>query len=229
MKKILIIEDEQHIAEGIKLNLELAGHETKVAPDGKKGVEAWKLWEPDLIVLDIMMPEMDGYQVLEHIRKEDHRLPILILSARNESQDKVKALKKGVDDYLGKPFNLDEFLLRVERLLLRGQWSLAEPEQVDNLSFGDNSIDFIQGTANCVEGVVQLTIQELKLIKYFVDHPSKPLTREELLKAGWGYDEGTNTRTLDNFMVRFRKYFEKDPKNPVHFKSVRSIGYRFDP
>ncbi|MCP4912014.1 MAG: response regulator transcription factor [Oligoflexia bacterium] len=229
-KKILVIEDEDHLAEGIKLNLKLKGHQVERASNGQEGLEIWKQYKPDLIVLDIMMPIMDGYQVLENIRKVDSKLPILILSAKNEAADKVKALQKGVDDYLEKPFDLEEFLLRVERLLLRGEWSQSEVDQLDDIyNFGPFTIDFVQCHFLNRGKKVSLTIQELKVLRLFIAHQGKPVTREQLLKEGWGYDEGTHTRTLDNFMVRLRKYFEADPKNPEYFKSVRGVGYRFDP
>ncbi|MDC1174793.1 response regulator transcription factor [Bacteriovoracaceae bacterium] len=228
--KILVVEDEDHLAEGIKLNLKLKGYDVQRAANGQQGLEIWKQWKPDLIVLDIMMPIMDGYQVLEQIRKEDAKQPILILSAKNEAADKVKALQKGVDDYLDKPFDLEEFLLRVERLLIRGEWSQSKADQIDDLfSFGSFTIDFVQCHFVSRGKKIPLTVQELKVLRLFIAHQGKPVTREQLLKEGWGYDEGTHTRTLDNFMVRLRKYFESDPKNPEYFKSVRGLGYRFDP
>lgn len=234
--KILVVEDEEHIAEGIKLNLELTGYEVQVAPNGLIGVEKWKTFKPNLIVLDIMMPEMDGHKVLEIIRKSDARLPILILSAKNESVDKVKAFKGGVDDYLGKPFSLDEFLLRIERLLIRSEWS-ADNEKIDDglvhdepvMSFGENKVFLGELRAETTDGEVFLTEQEVKLLRLFSQHPNLPLKRQELLEAGWGYTQEVNTRTLDNFMVRFRKYFEPNPKKPIYFQSIRGVGYLWSP
>ena len=235
-KRILVIEDESHIAEGLKLNLSLQGYEVEVADNGNAGLKAWKAWQPDLIVLDIMLPGIDGLSVLRSIRLEDERLPILILSAKAATDYKVKGLSYGVDDYLTKPFSLEEFLLRVDRLLTRLSWyeenaagnAEGDPEKSIH-TFGDNRIDFSTLVARGQKGDIQLTGQEAKLLKLFMQNPGKPLTRQKLLEIGWGYTRGTTTRTVDNFIVRFRKYFEKNPKKPVHFKSLRSVGYVFHP
>lgn len=233
-KRVLIIEDELHIAEGLKLNLSLQGYDVDTAEDGTSGLEKWKSFSPDLVVLDIMLPVLDGISVLKKIREKDERLPILILSAKNASDDKVQGLVCGVDDYMTKPFNLEEFLLRVERLLLRGSWSAADKvEELSELSdgiyrFGENEIRFDCLTATCGFGQVHLTELESRLLKLFIINRGKPLSRGEILESVWGYDRNTSTRTLDNFIVRFRKYFEKDPKKPLYFQSVRSVGYVFD-
>jgi two-component system, OmpR family, alkaline phosphatase synthesis response regulator PhoP len=232
-QSILIIEDDKHIAEGLRLNLMMKGYEVQIAPDGPSGLRQWKELRPDLIVLDIMLPGIDGLSVLRHIRLEDERLPILILSARGDVEDRLEGLAYGVDDYLSKPFHLDEFLLRIERLLLRGRWSQGKEEAAvvpKTYRFGGNRIDFEMGTASCIDGrTVRLTEQEVKLLKLFIANRGQPLGRHKLLEIGWGYTGRTETRTLDNFIVRIRKYFENDPKNPVFFKSLRSVGYIFDP
>jgi DNA-binding response OmpR family regulator len=234
-KRILVIEDDVHIAEGISLNLSLQGYEVCVAGDGFSGLARWHAWGPDLIVLDIMLPGIDGLSILKKIRDTDERIPILILSAKSAADDKIKGLAFGVDDYLAKPFNLDEFLLRVDRLLTRASWNEqndgGEGLQTvpDVYEFGGNRIEFTTFTALGINGKVSLTEQELKLLKLFVANPGKPLSREKLLEAGWGYSRFISTRTVDNFIVRFRKYFEINPKQPAHFKSLRSVGYVFDP
>lgn len=237
-KRILIIEDEARIAEGLRLNLSFAGYAVAVAPDGIDGLSKWRAWHPDLIVLDIMLPMIDGFSILKTIRQEDEKIPVLILSARGDTTDKVKGLRYGVDDYLTKPFDLEEFLLRVERLIQKSAWyEPAVPEKKPDVGlfngnyfrFGDNLVDFVTFKAHCVAGEITLTEQEITLLKIFIANRGKPLSREELLNAGWGYSRDTSTRTVDNFMVRFRKYFEKDPKNPQFFKSRRSVGYIFDP
>lgn len=233
-KQILVIEDDHHIAEGLQLNLKLQGHDVHLAGDGPEGLAQWKALRPDLIVLDIMLPGIDGISVLRHIRLEDERIPILILTARADIDDKIEGLAYGVDDYLTKPFHLDEFLLRVERLLLRSQWSRGRPPQGGDLprtfSFGENCIDFETATARGRDDQeIQLTDQELKLLKLFVANPGKPLSRNKLLEIGWGYTGRTATRTVDTFMVRMRRYFEPNPKKPIYFKSLRSLGYVFDP
>ncbi|MBF0377555.1 MAG: response regulator transcription factor [Desulfamplus sp.] len=253
-KRILVVEDESHIAEGIKLNLTIQGYDVKIAPDGASGVENWRSWNPDLIVLDVMLPMIDGFSLLRIIRKEDEKLPVLILSAKGSVEDKIYGLRCGVDDYLAKPFDLDELLLRVERLITKKSWYAhngelekvssqnsepqdlqlsSRPDNIDNLwsnklSFGGNHIDFLTGKASCQIGDIVLTEQEIKLLKILIENRGRPVSRQEILEAGWGYSSDMTTRTLDNFMVRLRKYFEKDPRKPIYFKSRRSVGYLFD-
>ena len=234
-KRILIIEDDLHIAEGIELNLCLSGHEVKIAQNGIEGLEAWKQWCPHLIVLDLMLPGIDGMQILKSIRLEDERLPILILSAKVEPSDRVDGLLDGADDYMTKPFSLEEFLLRIKRLLTRDQWQreqddshLSHSTETRPYCFGANTIDFSSGQTRCCAGTIQLTEQEIKLLKLFIVNKGTPLSRSRLLEIGWGYSKGTSTRTVDNYIVRFRRYFEDNPKNPKYFKSRRSLGYVFD-
>ncbi|HTZ40089.1 MAG TPA: response regulator transcription factor [Syntrophales bacterium] len=229
-KRILIVEDDRHIAEGLRLNLRLKGYDPQIALDGIAALRLWKEWKPDLIVLDIMLPHIDGLTVLRNIRLADGRLPILILSARGEPEHRVEGLSLGSDDYLTKPFNLDEFLLRVERLLSRAarQREGSGEATAGTYAFGGNVIDFDRFKATCREGEINLTEQEVKLLKLFVANRGKPLSRGEILEMGWGYTGSTPTRTVDNFVMRFRKYFEDDPHEPVYFKSLRSVGYIFD-
>ena len=236
-KKILVVEDEPHLAEGLKLNLSLRGYDVMIAADGISGLQKWKDWQPELIVLDIMLPGIDGLSVLRSIRLEDERIPILILSAKGDPDDRVKGFSYGVDDYLAKPFNLEEFLLRVERLLTRVSWLQGEVDTNGRsllslpriYRFGGNSIDFETLTAQGQSHrEIHLTEQEVKLLKLFVANRGKPLSRSRLLEIGWGYARGTTTRTVDNFIVRFRKYFESNPQKPVYFRSLRSVGYIFD-
>jgi DNA-binding response OmpR family regulator len=234
-KQILIIEDDAHIAEGMKLNLSLQGYTVFIAPDGPSGLKQWKELKPDLIVLDIMLPHIDGISVLRSIRLDDERIPILIVSAKGETDDRIKGLSYGVDDYLAKPFHLDEFLLRVERLLTKVSWYRDDDLHKDHLdtlaevySFGENHINFTTHITQCKCGEVILTEQEMKLLKLFIANRGKPLSRQKLLEIGWGYSKNTTTRTVDNFIVRFRRYFEDNPHMPVYFKSIRSVGYLFD-
>lgn len=242
-KKILIIEDEKHIAEAIKLNLKMIGHEVLHAINGLEGLKFYPEFNPDLIIVDLMMPEIDGIGVISEIRKRDPKIPLLVISAKDQVKEKVKCLSMGVDDYLSKPFDLDEFLLRVDRLLTRMEWSQTQNEIIqksgpngdigDEYKFGTHSVDFKNLKANCFLGTPKfqsfdLTLQEIKILRVFFSHPAEPLTREEILEKALGYDRGVSTRTLDNFIVRFRKYFEDDPKEPKYFKSVRSVGYLFD-
>jgi two-component system alkaline phosphatase synthesis response regulator PhoP len=223
-KRILIIEDDAHIAEGLRLNLSLKGYEMRIAADGPAGIREWKEWKPAMIILDIMLPGIDGLSILRHIRFDDERIPILIITAKSEPEYRVKGLSYGVDDYLSKPFNLDEFLLRVERLLTRAAWNESGnlsraglPPEISAYSFGGNTIDFNTCTAHCRLGKVTLTEQELKILKIFIANRGKPLSRSELLEIGWGYMGATPTRTV-----------EDDPHQPVFFRSLRSVGYMFD-
>lgn len=233
-KRILLIEDDLHISEGIALNLEIEGYDVKIAGNGLEGIASWKQWCPHLIVLDLMLPGMDGMQILKNIRLEDERLPILILSAKGDPNDKIDGFVDGVDDYMTKPFNLEELLLRIKRLLTRDQW-LQEQKNPFKTSgsesapycFGSNTIDFTTGIAKNRTESIQLTEQELKLLKLFITNRGKPLSRSKLLEIGWGYSKGTSTRTVDNYIVRLRRYFEKNPKEPQYFISRRSLGYVF--
>jgi two-component system, OmpR family, alkaline phosphatase synthesis response regulator PhoP len=234
-KRILIVEDDDHIAQGLKLNLVLHGYEAEISATGTQGLQMWRQWNPHLIILDIMLPGLDGLSVLRHIRLEDEKIPVLILSAKGNPDDKVKGFSCGVDDYLAKPFNLEEFMLRVDRLITRSSWDQDQaaegrerPKTVNSYRFGGNTINFTTMMAEGRRGTIQLTDQEIKLLKLFIANRGKPLSRKELLKVGWGYTGITNTRTIDNFIVRLRKYFEEDPEHPVYFKTIRSVGYVFD-
>jgi len=236
-KRILIIEDDIHIAEGLQLNLSMQDFDVMIAKDGVTGLNQWKTWKPHLIVLDIMLPGIDGLNVLQNIRLEDEQLPVLILSAKATVDDKIKGLTYGVDDYLTKPFNLEEFLLRINRLLTRTTWQ-SEASSFNNsgnstlgsqvYTFGNNKVDFVTATTECKAGTINLTEQEIKLLKLFIANKGKVLSRNKLLEIGWGYSGNTTSRTVDNFIVRFRKYFEDDPQKPIYFKSRRSVGYIFD-
>ncbi|MFH2218445.1 MAG: response regulator transcription factor [Pseudomonadota bacterium] len=235
-KRILVIEDDRHIAEGLKLNLSFQGYDVDIAADGVSGLQKWKTFRPDLIVLDIMLPVIDGISILQNIRLEDERVLVLILSAKSASEDKVLGLTCGGDDYLSKPFDLEEFLLRVALLFKRTSGHRREsaagrgilPSLAKTYTFGNNHVDFENATARCRQGKIQLTEQEVKLLKLFIANRGKPLPRNKILEVGWGYTREMTTRTVDNFIVRFRKYFEKNPKKPVYFKSLRSVGYIFD-
>lgn len=241
-KKILIVDDEKHIAEAIKINLQMLGHQVLHAINGLEGLKFYTEYNPDLVIVDLMMPEIDGFGVIREIRKRDPKIPLLVISAKDQVKEKIKCLSLGVDDYLSKPFDLDEFLLRVDRLLTRLEWNQAPLPTLngpvkevllgDFYNFGDHCIDFKNLKANCFLSantqVFDLTLQEIKILKVFFANPNTTLTREEILEKALGYDRGVSTRTLDNFIVRFRKYFEVDPKEPQFFKSVRSVGYLFD-
>lgn len=227
-KHLLVIEDEAHIAEGLRLNLELKGYQVRIATDGASGLREWKEYRPDLIVLDLMLPGIDGWTVLRSIRMEDEHVPILILSAKGDAESKVKGFSCGVDDYLSKPFHLEEFLMRVERLLIRASRPTGEGDAT-TYSFGGNRIDFRTLTAHGRSGEILLTSQEARLLRLLIANRGKPVSRSDLLEACSGYGRDAQTRTVDNFIVRFRRYFERNPRNPVHFRSLRSVGYVFNP
>lgn len=231
-KKVLVVEDEKHIAQGLRMNLSRVGYEVQLCHNGNKALELWKSYSPDLIILDLMLPGLDGFKVLENIRLYDERLPILILSARDAVEDKIRCLKKGVDDYLAKPFDLDEFLLRVDRILKRAEWTKeAEIKEKfpGKIYFGNCWVDFDIQTGHGTEGEFELTMQELKLLKVFYQNQGEILSRKFLLENAFGYSLDVSSRTVDNFIVRLRKYFEEDPKKPRHFKSKRAMGYTFTP
>ncbi len=231
MKSILLVEDENHIAEGIKFNLEKQGHRVEVASDGKLALHLFGAKKFDLVILDLMLPKLDGHQVLIKMRKNNEKIPVLVLSAKDSNREKVQAFYEGVDDYVTKPFNLDEFLARVEKLLIKASWYQNTNSRSINsetiYEFGDNKIDFSLLRASHGPKEIFLTQQELKILKVFLENPQIPLTRAQLLELAWGYSDHTNTRTLDNFIVRLRKYFEDDPKNPKYFLGIRNVGYVF--
>lgn len=237
-KKILVIDDELHISEAVKLNLIMLGHEVVVGINGHEGLRKWREFSPDLIIVDLMMPEVDGIGVIKEIRSKDLKIPILVISAKDQVKEKIRCFGLGIDDYLSKPFNLDEFLLRVDRLLTRSEWATIMPlensiedkksPELERFIFGTNYIDFKNLKGHSGHEEFDLTFQEIKILKIFISFPNTSLTREEILEKALGYDRGVTSRTLDNYIVRFRKYFEVDPRNPKYFKSVRSVGYYFD-
>jgi len=227
MAKILLVEDEVNIAKGIILNLELAGHNVVHVDQGDTGLSTWKSGEFDLLVLDLMLPGLAGEKVLEEIRKIDEKFPILILSAKDAAKSKVNCFGLGTDDYLAKPFDLEEFLMRVDRLVKRASWSdRGSVSENEKYFFGENWVDLKSFKAMGVNGEIALTEQECRLLEYFFENEGQALNRKDILKL-LGYNEETSTRTIDNFIVRFRKYFELNPKEPAHFISMRSIGYLF--
>jgi two-component system alkaline phosphatase synthesis response regulator PhoP len=225
---ILLVEDEENLHEALKLNLELEGYEVSSAFDGVSALKAIQGEYFDLIVLDVMLPEMDGINVTESIRLTNNEIPILILSAKNTSADRVLGLKKGADDYLTKPFNLEELLLRVNKLIQKNK-KLQDKETVGDLyTFGNNSIDFKAQEATSYEGKkIQLSKKESMLLKLLIENKNEVVPREKILQAVWGYNVYPTTRTIDNFILNFRKYFEEDSRNPKYFHSVRGVGYKY--
>lgn len=225
---ILLVEDEENLHESLKLNLELEGYEVSSAFDGVSALKAVQQEYFDLIILDVMLPEMDGISVTESIRLTNNEVPILILSAKNTSADRVLGLKKGADDYLTKPFNLEELLLRVKKLIEKNK-KLQDKETIgNNYSFGNNAIDFSAQEATSYDGrKIQLSKKEAMLLKLLIENKNEVVTREKILQAVWGYNVYPTTRTIDNFILNFRKYFEEDSRNPRYFHSVRGVGYKY--
>ena len=224
---ILLVEDEENLHEALKLNLELEGYEVSSAYDGPQALKAVQNEYFDLIILDVMLPELDGISVTENIRLQGNTIPVLILSAKNSSADRVLGLKKGADDYLTKPFNLEELLLRVNKLIHKSRLSTKQTV-TDEYLFGKNKINFkaLEGT-NKQGKKIALTKKEAMLLKLLIENKNEVVPREKILQAVWGYNVYPTTRTIDNFILNFRKYFEDDSRNPKYFHSVRSIGYKF--
>lgn len=225
---ILLVEDEENLHEALKLNLELENYDVTGCYDGASALKVVRKEHFDMIILDVMLPEIDGITVCETIRLNNHEIPILILSAKNSSADRVLGLKKGADDYLTKPFNLEELILRVNKLIKKSELLSAKQTLPEVYEFGNNKIDFKALECYNKEGKkITLTKKEAMLLKLLIENKNEVITREKILQSVWGYNVYPTTRTIDNFILNFRKYFETDSRNPVHFHSVRSVGYKF--
>jgi two-component system alkaline phosphatase synthesis response regulator PhoP len=225
---ILVVEDEENLQDALKLNLELEGYEISTASDGAEALKKVHDEYFDLIILDIMLPEIDGISVCETIRLKDTQVPILMLSARSSSADRVLGLKKGADDYLTKPFNLEELLLRIQKLIAKNQKLQDKSTVEDNYSFGGNTIDFNAQEAQNAKGeAISLSLKESMLLKLLIANKNEVVSREKILQSVWGYQVFPTTRTIDNFILNFRKYFEEDSREPRYFHSVRGVGYKF--
>ena len=229
MIRILLVEDEEHLYHALKLNLELEGYTVVLATDGNTAVKTFREQKFDLVILDIMLPEMNGLMVCEHIRLHDADVPVLFLSAKNTSADRIQGLRKGADDYLTKPFELEELLLRVSKLLEKSQkFRNVEAGKAHSVyTFGNNKINFESYEASGVHGKVDLTKKEILLMKLLIENKNQVVSREHILKVVWDYNVIPNTRTIDNFILALRKYFEDDPKNPRYILSQRGVGYKF--
>ncbi len=224
---ILLVEDEPHIAQGLVFNLEREGYRVVHAGTGEDALRSLQDREFALVVLDLMLPGIGGLEVCRRIRAVEPQLPILMLTALSSDADRVQGLSQGADDYLTKPFNLAEFLLRVKGMLRRSAWYRQPFDAGDRYRFGDNTVDLRAGSAATPRGEVTLTELEAKMLRLFFAREGEVLGRAELLQSVWGMPPESETRTLDNFVVRLRRYFEPDPSAPVHFVTVRGRGYRF--
>lgn len=225
-KHILLVEDEEHLLNTIRLNLELEGYAVTTADNG---IEALKNFRKDtfhLIILDVMLPEMNGFDVCEQIRQENTIVPILFLTAKGSGSEKIQGLKLGADDYLTKPFNLEELLLRV-RILIKRSNPEKEDKSMESYSFGGNEVNFITYEINGINGRAELSKREIALLKLLIERKGEVVSREDILDTVWGTDVYPSSRTIDNYILAFRKYFEKNQRNPQHFHSIRGVGYKF--
>lgn len=225
MKRILLVEDEENIRNVVKLNLEMEEFEVVSTDNGKDALKYFKDQHFDLIILDVMLPEVDGFQVCEQIRLTNMEVPVIFLTAKDASGDRITGLKKGGDDYLTKPFVLEELLLRVNNLIKRT--AKSDESNLETYKFGNNQVNFITYEAEGNPGTFTLTKKEAMLLKLLIDRRNEVVSRQQILQSVWGYDVYPSTRTIDNFILSFRKYFEADPKNPQFFLSVRGVGYKF--
>jgi DNA-binding response OmpR family regulator len=231
--RILVVEDDAHIAEGIQFNLEQEEYQVELAGDGRTAVE--KLTQSadrsfDLVILDLMLPEMSGFEVARRTRASGNLVPILMLTAKDDGADIVRGLEEGADDYLTKPFRLDELLARVRVLLRRRRWDGVEAanEPLPDVEVGGCIIRFDRFEIETPDETVDLTTREVGLLRALVDREGETVTRGELLQEVWGLRPDTKTRVIDSFIVRLRRYLERDPSRPEHIVSVRGQGYRFE-
>lgn len=225
---ILLVEDEESIAEVVSFNLELESYKVTWLEDGTKVIPAFREHTFDLVILDVMLPGVDGFELCRQIRSIDTEIPILFLTARSTSDDVIQGLRIGGDDYLAKPFNLEEFLLRVEKLLLRsGKIPQTKAQSIFEIGGGDVNLESYQGKS--VDGNIEdFSQNEIAVLRVLIENKGKALSRADIINSVWGADADTSNRTIDNFILKFRKHFEPDAKQPVHFKSVRGLGYMLE-
>jgi DNA-binding response OmpR family regulator len=234
MTRLLVVEDEQDLAEGLRFNLEQEGYEVDITDNGEAALQMLigeEKREYGLVVLDVMLPGINGFDVVEEMRRTGQYVPTLILTARGHSEDVLRGFAAGADDYLVKPFDLQILLVRISGLLRRGNWMRAQsPAQVpetDVFTFGDKSVHFELLELHVRGEVFKLTVMEMNVLRHLIRNAGKPVARGAMLEAVWGLREDTDTRALDNFIVRLRRYLEDDPSRPRHLLSVRGVGYKF--
>lgn len=228
---VLIIEDESTIADILADNLQDEGYRTLLAADGSSGLRRWQSENPNLVILDVMLPHLSGYEVCRTMRARGDTTPVLFLSAKGQVEDRIRGLKAGGDDYLPKPFHLPEFLLRVENMLRRQGWGSGAVQTADDsLWFGGHSVDFRAWTATLANGQQEpLSERELKILKLLSERRGEVVSRDDILDSVWGDDAFPSSRTVDNFVMRLRRLFEPDPAEPIYFHTVWGVGYRFTP
>jgi DNA-binding response OmpR family regulator len=230
MNRILIVEDEQHLAEGLRFNLEAEGYEVEISDTGEAALHRLAGAPFDVVVLDVMLPGIDGFTVMTEMRRAGHYVPTLMLTARSRPEDVLRGFASGADDYLPKPFDLAILLARITGLLRRRDWlrslaSAPSPSQIFN--FAGKSVDFSTLELHARGESIPLTVMEANVLRYFIEHEGQAVPRKALLEDVWGLREDTDTRAIDNFIVRLRRYLEDDPSNPRHVVTVRGVGYRF--
>lgn len=231
--RILVVEDDLHLAEGMAENMRAEGYTADAVHDGRAGLDQALASDYDLLILDVMLPQMDGFTVCRELRQAGKNTPVLFLTARGDPQDRVRGLEAGGDDYLTKPFHLDEFLLRVRAILRRWDWykqAMNKPASGGVLRFAGNEVNFRTFRAKSWDGSFHdLTEKEAMILKVLSEAPGEVVARDDLLEKVWGYEVFPSTRTVDNFILRLRKIFERAPHEPKHFLTVRGVGYRFLP
>ena len=236
MSRILVVEDEAHLAEGLRFNLEAEGYQVRVVETGEAALDLLLRERDafDVVVLDVMLPGKDGFEVISELRSAGQFVPTLMLTARGHSDDVLRGFTAGADDYLPKPFELAILIARLQGLLRRHEWlrsgpneSAAHAVEKDVFEFGDKSVHFEMLELRVRDHVFPLTLMEANLLRYLIQHEGKPVARKTMLEEVWGLHEDTDTRAIDNFIVRLRRYIEDDPTHPQHLLTVRGVGYRF--
>ena len=231
MTRVLIVEDEQHLADGLRFNLEAECYDAEVVETGEAALARLETDDPpvDLVVLDVMLPGVSGFDVARHLRAARRYLPILMLTARGRADDVIKGFEAGADDYLAKPFELSVLLARISALIRRHDWGrrAAESPPEDRYAFAGREIDFAALELRRDGRTLPLTLMEANLLRYLVRHEGHVVARKDILEQVWGVHEDTDTRAIDNFIVRLRRHIEDDPASPRHLLTVRSVGYRF--
>ena len=224
-RRILVVEDDAHLADGLRLNLELEGYEPVVAESAEEGLHYWRRGGVDLILLDVMLPGMDGFAFCRKVREAGDRVPVLFLTARGREDDRVRGLEEGGDDYITKPFNLRELLARIKGIFRREEWLLAGTSP-DVLRLGDLELDLKALEARGPRGSTPLKEKEAQILRLLAEFDGRPVPRRTILDRIWGYDAYPTTRTVDNFILRLRKLVERDPASPEHILTVHGTGYR---
>jgi DNA-binding response OmpR family regulator len=226
--KILIVEDEEHLADGLRFNVEAEGHEAAVAADGQAALDRLAGERFDAVVLDVMLPRVDGFEVARRMREGGDYTPVLMLTARGRPEDVLQGFESGTDDYLAKPFDLNIFLARLSALLRRSRWQSEHTGgSPATLSINGRTLDLENLELSHDGTLIHLTLMEAKLLRYLIDNEGRAVARREILEQVWGLSEETDTRAIDNFVVRLRKLLEDDPSDPRILNTVRGVGYRF--